>query len=107
MPSTFCRSAALRSFFVPVVSADTSHVMPEVWQVWMYGHAHHPYPSREEKEMLADVTDLTTVMCATPAVARACVDGELQRIRTGCNAPDGYIFVVANVRSRLAATPFF
>ena len=82
MPSTFCRSAALRSFIVRVVAADTSHVMPGTWQFWMYGHAHHPYPSREEKEMLADVTDLTTVICATPTVARTCTAGELQRVRT-------------------------
>jgi len=73
--------------------------MPEVWQVWMYGHAHHPYPSREEKEELADVTDLTTVMCATPAVARACVAGELQRSGCNSNAPGGCNFVVANARS--------
>ena len=40
--------------------------------------------------MLADVTDLTTVMCATPADAQAFLAGEQQR--TGCNAPGRLYF---------------
>ena len=76
----------------------------------MYDNAHHPYPSRQEKKTLANLTNLTTVkswaMCAAECQlshkrAPLCSPASLpkfQRVRSGCYAPTA-IFSSSRMRA--------